>query len=131
MAQTESMGTDPLLSDLDVILTDDDGVIPFHQAVFGETTVTDVITQRYHPMPGASPDAAGELIVNLDRAEAHHATEGRSRELARYLAHGCLHLAGMEDANPAQRAAMRRHEDHLLADAESLGYINDLLQAPS
>jgi len=35
---------------------------------------------------------------------------GPDRELALYLAHGCDHLAGADDATPRQRAAMRRRE---------------------
>ena len=32
------------------------------------------------------------------------------RELALYLAHGCDHLTGADDATPAGRARMRRRE---------------------
>jgi rRNA maturation RNase YbeY len=74
---------------------------------------TDVITQRYTPIPGESAGLIGELFVNVERA--HQAAPRRTgwspdHELALYLAHGCDHLTGADDTTPRERARMRRRE---------------------
>ena len=98
-------------SSLDIVLTDDAGIVRANRAVFGREYVTDVISLAYPPLPGES-GTSGELIINVERAvaEGAHRAGGPNRELALYLAHGCDHLAGAEDASPRQRASMRRRE---------------------
>ena len=56
-------------------------------------------------------------MVNSERAaaEGRGRPGGTSRELALYLAHGLDHLAGRDDAAPAERRAMRRRENGWLA----------------
>ncbi len=63
--------------------------------------------------PGAR---LGDVVVCVDRAEeqAEDYRVGLGDELARLTIHGLLHLAGMDDATPAQRARMRRREDFYL-----------------
>jgi ssRNA-specific RNase YbeY (16S rRNA maturation enzyme) len=99
---------------LTVILTDDAGMTGWNQRVMGHTGSTDVITQRFEPLPGESPGVRGELLVNVERAwqVAGGRTRGWSadRELALYIAHGCDHLNEAEDATPAGRRRMRRRE---------------------
>lgn len=96
---------------MDIVLTDDAGIVSANRAVFGREYVTDVISLAYPPLPGES-GMSGELIINVERAvcEGARRAGGPGRELALYLAHGCDHLAGAEDASPRQRASMRRRE---------------------
>ena len=62
-------------------------------------------------------DSAGEIIVSVDtaRARAKELGEPFSRELSLYLVHGWLHLAGYDDRNDTDRAAMRIAEQDALA----------------
>ena len=96
---------------LEIILTDDAGIVAANCAVFGRDYVTDVISLAYPPLPGEQ-GGAGELIIDVAQAvrEGARRAGGPDRELALYLAHGCDHLAGADDATPRQRAAMRRRE---------------------
>ena len=119
MEQVRRMKPDNAWSEVVLVLTRDRGMITYQKACFGRDNTTDVISQRYLPMPPESDSLVGEVIVNLDAAEARNASEGRSRELARYILHGCLHLANMEDATVQERAAMRRRETAWLRRAES------------
>jgi rRNA maturation RNase YbeY len=103
----------PPWRELTVLLTDDAGMAPFNQAIMRHDGPTDVITQRYETLPGEPAGLIGELIVNVERAWQ----VGRQRrawspgqELALYLAHGCDHLNGADDASPADRQRMRRRE---------------------
>lgn len=115
----------PPWRELAVILTDDAGIAPFNRAVMGHTGATDVITQRYEPVPGEPPGLVGEIVINVEQAWRSGTRLVRTRpswspahELALYLAHGCDHLNDADDATPAQRALMRRRELRWLAALE-------------
>ena len=111
-------------STLEILLTDDAGSVMANGAVFGRDYVTDVISLAYAPLPG-EVGGAGELIINVELA-AHEGARrlgGLDRELALYLAHGCDHLAGADDATPRDRAAMRRRELRWLRAAARAGLL--------
>ncbi|MGN1326400.1 MAG: rRNA maturation RNase YbeY [Candidatus Spyradenecus sp.] len=81
--------------------------------ILGHEGPTDVITQAYDPLPGEPPGLLGELYVNLDvaqRMSQRLQTTTFEEEVVLYIAHGCDHLCGSDDATPAQRAAMRRRD---------------------
>ena len=81
--------------------------------ILGHEGPTDVITQAYDPLPGEPPGLLGELYVNLDvalRTSQRLRTTTFEEEVVLYIAHGCDHLCGSDDATPAQRAAMRRRD---------------------
>ena len=58
----------------------------------------------------------GEIFISIDEAVAQagqfHTTW--ESELARYVIHGLLHLAGYDDLEPAARRQMKREENRLL-----------------
>ena len=96
-----------------VILQDDAFSAEVHAAINGAAGPTDVITQRYEPLPGEAPGIYGELYVNCDRAlQAAAPRRGWSpaRELMLYVAHGMDHLAGADDLDERGYRAMRRRE---------------------
>ena len=101
-----------------VILTDDAGMAPLNLRIMRHQGTTDVISQRYEPLPGEPAGLRGELLVNVERAwqvAARRRGWPASRELALYIAHGCDHLNDAEDATPAGRQRMRRRELRWLA----------------
>jgi rRNA maturation RNase YbeY len=113
LAQARSAVRDEPWREVTVHLLDDAGIAPVNQAVMGHDGATDVITQRYEPIPGEPPGLVGEVFVNVEhalRAAPRRAGWTADRELALYLAHGCDHLAGADDHVPRERAAMRRRE---------------------
>ena len=103
-----------------VHLVDDRESARLNAAVMGHEGPTDVITQRYDPIPGEPEGLTGELFVNTDcaaREGARRAGAGwtPARELLLYVAHGMDHLSGADDCDEAGYRAMRRRELSWLA----------------
>ena len=97
--------------ELTLVLTDDEGIRAANAAVFGRDGVTDVIACTYDAVPGESAATDGDIVVNVQRACARARRNWpASRELALYVAHGCDHLAGSDDATDAEANRMRRRE---------------------
>lgn len=94
-------------SRIDLIFTDDEAMSEINQAVVNHEGPTDVITQKYDPLPGEPDGLCGEIYINLDEVKRHPNPE---QELLLYLAHGCDHLSGANDTSPAERRTMRRRE---------------------
>ncbi|GEM_PF-373655 len=111
--------------ELTVMVVDDVAIESVNRAVLGHVGVTDVITQRYEAIPGEPPGLIGEVVINVEEAWRVGSRLARTRpawsparELALYLAHGCDHLTGADDATPAGRVRMRRREQRWLAGLE-------------
>jgi rRNA maturation RNase YbeY len=117
-------------SEIDVIVTDDAGIMPVNRATFGKDGSTDVISLTYLGIPGESAASSGEIFVNAERAQAVGGTAmGTARELALYIAHGLHHLAGASDRTPRLRKAMLNEENAWLSKAEKAGLLNKLVGA--
>jgi probable rRNA maturation factor len=99
--------------ELSVVFLTDAALARLHADYLGDPAPTDVITFGGDPALGA----AGEICVSADAATRQAPATGRRRseELARYVIHGWLHLAGYDDRTPAARQAMRRAEARALA----------------
>ena len=115
-----------------VLLVDDSGMRSVNQACFGRADDTDVISQRYAAIPGEAGGALGEVIVNVACAARRRPARARrgwdaSRELALYVAHGCDHLCGADDATGAARRRMRRRELRWLKQAAALELTRGLI----
>jgi rRNA maturation RNase YbeY len=96
-----------------LILVDDAGIEPLNRAILRHKGATDVITQRYAPMPGEPDGVIGEVFVNMERAwqvAGSRRSWPPSRELALYIAHGFDHLNDADDSTPAARRRMRQRE---------------------
>ena len=96
-----------------VVLQDDAASADVHVAINGAEGPTDVVTQRYDPMPGEEPGVYGELYVNVARAIAvapRRRGWSAAKELLLYVAHGMDHLAEEDDTTPDGYERMRRRE---------------------
>ncbi|MCC6738603.1 MAG: rRNA maturation RNase YbeY [Planctomycetia bacterium] len=102
----------PLRGPVDVHLVSDREIRRVNRERLGHDWATDVCT-----FPMGERFLWGELVVSLDtaRREARARRLPLARELALYVVHGVLHLRGLDDRSPAQRAAMRRAEAAALA----------------
>ena len=112
LAQARRAG-EPAWQEVTIHLLDDSGIAPVNSAIMAHEGATDVITQRYEPIPGEPEGLTGELFVNVERAaRAAPRRSGWSadRELALYIAHGFDHLTGESDHTPRGRTRMRRRE---------------------
>ena len=107
--------------ELSVAFVTDAAISQVHDDFMDDPSATDVITFPAN----AEMQSAGEIIVSVDhaRSRAEELGEPFSRELSLYLVHGWLHLAGYDDRNETDRAAMRIAEQQALAilDAASAG----------
>ncbi|MDX2111286.1 MAG: rRNA maturation RNase YbeY [Verrucomicrobiota bacterium] len=95
--------------ELSIALMDDAVIARVHAQFFDDPTPTDVIT---FPGDPDDPDNGGEICISLETAlrEATKRNLPPSQEIALYLIHGWLHLAGHDDLSPAPRKAMRKAE---------------------
>lgn len=96
------------LEEIEITLIDDPEIGRVHADFLGDPEPTDVITFQH-----------GEILISADtavRQAAEHA-ETADRELALYAVHGLLHLAGWEDHDPAEAAAMAGRQAAILAAA--------------
>lgn len=94
-----------LLEEVEFILVSDRTITRVHGEFLSDPTPTDVITFHH-----------GEILISLDTAEKQAAEHSESfeREVARYMVHGLLHLAGWSDYEPAERAEMHRIQEEIL-----------------
>lgn len=117
---------------LSIALVDDAGITPINEQFVRHAGPTDVISFRYASLPGA-PAGAAELIINVERAvqEARRRGHPVAHELGLYVAHGCLHLTGEDDATPAQRTRMQRIQNRWLQQAEEAGLLTGMCAAKS
>ena len=128
MAQATALRPELAGGPLSIALVDDAGIAPVNEQFVHHHGPTDVISFRYDPLPGCA-DAPAELVVNVQRAVLEARRRGRpvGHELALYLAHGCLHLTGADDATPAQRARMQRVQNGWLRRATKDGLLDQLI----
>lgn len=91
--------------ELSVVFVTDTIISQIHDDFMNDPSATDVITFPAN----IEMESAGEIIVSVDhaRSRAEELGEPFSRELSLYLVHGWLHLAGYDDRNETDRAAMR------------------------
>ena len=94
------------LATLEIALVDDATSDQVHRDFMEIEGPTDVITFHH-----------GEIVIGAEVAERQAAEyeEPLARELLRYLVHGLLHLAGHEDADPVERAAMEAAQETIVA----------------
>jgi len=114
-------------AEIAVILLDDDGIAAANRRVFGRDAVTDVISQVYDPLPGQG--RCGEVLINVERAceeAGRRPAWSAEHEFALYIAHGCDHLAGEDDADDPGRRRMRRRELKWVGETGKAGLIAEL-----
>jgi len=114
--------------DITLVLSNDDGIHAVNRAFLNHDYPTDVISFSYSSIPGESGAVAGEIVVNVELARRlGKRFGGETRELALYMAHGCDHLAGADDATVPQRRCMRSRELRWVKEAEEQGLLCRML----
>lgn len=105
-------------ADCTVVFTDDEYLSRLKQEFFGKNQLTDVIAFRLNSYNDPHPE--GEIYISLTRAAANAVefSEPYSREVARLVVHGCLHLLGQDDSTDAEKTAMRAAEEQYLNQFE-------------
>lgn len=117
-----------LPGELSVVFLTDDALARLHDEFLDDPSATDVMTFEGN----ASHNVAGEICVSADaawrqiqrvgappqavRGPRHRSSEKDfSAELALYVVHGWLHLAGFDDLVPDKKRMMRRAEARAMA----------------
>jgi probable rRNA maturation factor len=97
-----------------VLVTDDETIREINRRHLDHDYATDVISFTYSR---SASGLEGELVVSLDtaRAQAGAFAWGWDSELLLYVIHGTLHIGGLEDGDPRERAEMRQAERQVLA----------------
>lgn len=98
---------------LEISLLDDAAIAKVHEEFMDIPGATDVITFEH-----------GEILISLETAarQAAEYDEPFEREIFRYIVHGMLHLAGHDDAQPDERAAMEAAQEAIVAAIWPLDY---------
>ena len=96
------------LQEIEISLIDDAEIGRVHGEFLDDPTPTDVITFDH-----------GEILVSLETAERQARQHGCDffEEVARYVVHGLLHLAGYEDASTVDRSRMVAVQEAVLASS--------------
>ncbi|MDE6176409.1 MAG: rRNA maturation RNase YbeY [Paramuribaculum sp.] len=95
------------------LFCDDEKIIDVNRQFLNHDFYTDVITFDY----STSRMVSGDIVISLDTVEsnARQLSVDPARELRRVIAHGVLHLCGIDDKGPGEREIMERHEDEALS----------------
>ena len=106
----------PLPEALDIAFVCDRSMRKFNRIYKRHDRFTDVLSFRIEAREFRFKSFVGQIIISVDMARANAAVFGVSpaRELALYIVHGILHLAGYDDARPALCARMRGAEDRIM-----------------
>ncbi len=100
------------LPTIEVTLVDDEAITRVHRDFMGLAEPTDVITFHH-----------GEILISVETAQRQAVDYERSvrDEVALYVVHGLLHLAGYEDKSPDDFERMASLQERLLGEGlESL-----------
>ncbi len=98
---------------LSYVFCDDECILGMNRQFVHHDYYTDIITFDY--CRGA--ELNGEVFISLDTVASNALKFGVSadRELHRVIAHGLLHLCGIDDKGPGEREIMEFHENEALA----------------
>jgi len=118
-----------LLGCYSIVFVDDQQMQKINLKYLGRDHTTDVIAFPFTDAPLTKDDCAGEIIISaeLAKAEAEKRKLDVAAELALYVVHGALHLAGFDDTTPKQAAEMHQREKEIL---DELGHDASRLWKP-
>ena len=94
---------------LNYIFCNDDRILEVNRQFLGHDYYTDIITFDYSE-PGV---VSGDMYISLETVKTNSSKFGTSydEELMRVMIHGVLHLCGIDDKGPGERAVMEAAEN--------------------
>ena len=101
-----------VVGDINYIFVDDETMLDINRRFIGHDYYTDHIGFDYTEGNALS----GDIYISLDtvRTNAEQFGVTQDEELRRIIIHGLLHLCGLRDKTPEERAEMQRAEDEAL-----------------
>jgi len=110
--------------ELSVSLVSDRAIRRLNRAWRGKDRSTDVLSFPAGSAPPGTPEPwpLGDVVISLDTAARRARLDARplEAEVARYLAHGLLHLLGHDHRRPAEARRMAAEEARLLGEVGML-----------
>lgn len=106
--------------EVNVIFVDEKEILRVNKEFLGHRYVTDVISFNHARPPVLPPDepwAFGDIFVcyPVARQNAPKFNHTILQEMMMYVTHGALHLSGMDDHAPQDRAEMDRQAEKIIA----------------
>lgn len=100
------------VGNLNYIFCNDDRILEVNKEFLGHDYYTDIITFDYSE-PGR---VSGDMFISLDTVLSNSSKFHTSyeKELMRVIIHGVLHLCGINDKGPGERAVMEAAEERAL-----------------
>ena len=115
--------------ELSLSLVDDRAIRRLNRTWRQKDKATDVLSFPAGDLPKGTPGPRplGDVVISLDTAKRQAKEYGRTleAEMARYLAHGLLHLLGHDHERPRDAKRMAALEEQLLGER---GMVADSLQ---
>ena len=104
---------DKRVGEIGYMFVDDEKILEVNNEYLGHDYYTDIITFDYCE----GNILNGDLFISLDTVFTNADKYGRpyDEELHRVIIHGILHLCGINDKGPGERAIMEAAEDKALA----------------
>ena len=101
-----------VVGDINYIFVDDETMLDINRRFIGHDYYTDHIGFDYSQGDALS----GDIYISLDtvRTNAEQFGVTQDEELRRIIIHGLLHLCGLHDKTPEERAKMQQAEDEAL-----------------
>ena len=106
--------------EVNVIFVDEKEILRVNKTFLNHHYVTDVISfnnERPPVLPPGEPWAFGDIFVcyQVARKNAKKFNHTILEEMMMYVTHGALHLSGMDDHHPKDRAEMDRQAEKIIA----------------
>lgn len=103
---------DKVVGDINYIFVDDETMLDINRRFIGHDYYTDHIGFDYSQGNALS----GDIYISLDTVRSNAELYGVTfnEELRRIIIHGLLHLCGLRDKTPEERASMQEAEDKAL-----------------
>jgi len=110
-------------AELSILLCDDETIHALNRDYRQKDRPTDVLAFAMREGQGAElhPDVLGDVVISIDTARRQAASAKRSiaHEVTFLLAHGLLHLLGLDHRTRAEERIMSARTDALVASATS------------
>lgn len=111
-----SQGEGVSFSMVELVYVDENEILDVNKNHLKRDYVTDIISFHYHD-EGAKDHLEGSLVMCASRIEeqANELSVPVLHEYTRVLIHGLLHVCGLDDGTPADKAVMTQKEDLYLS----------------
>ena len=100
------------IGNLNYLFCDDSEILKVNREFLGHDYFTDIITFDYSRRDKVGGDIFISLDTVLSNSETYH--QKYEEELLRVIAHGLLHLCGVDDKGPGEREIMESYENKAL-----------------